>query len=92
MLREASDEIVAKEGAEVKLVEGSRCVEDVSSCPSVPEMKEDTSRKDSSCASDLGRQPPAVTLALVSVADRSLLKRSPRGTTESRLDSVHNSC
>ena len=81
MLREASDEIVAKEGAEVKLAEGSRCVEDVSSCPSVPEMKEDTSRKDSSCASDLGRQPPAGTLALVSVADRSLLKRSPRGTT-----------
>ena len=37
MLREASDEIVAKEGAEVKLAEGSRCVEDVSSCPSVPD-------------------------------------------------------
>lgn len=65
MLREASDEIVAKEGAEVKLAEGSRCVEDASSCPSVPKMSEDTSRKDSSCASDLGTQPPAGTLALV---------------------------
>ncbi|XP_027385992.1 protein WWC2 isoform X2 [Bos indicus x Bos taurus] len=65
MLREASDEIVAKEGAEVKLAEGSRCVEDASSCPSVPKMSEDTSRKDSSCTSDLGTQPPAGTLALV---------------------------
>ncbi|MXQ84291.1 hypothetical protein E5288_WYG014303 [Bos mutus] len=65
MLREASDEIVAKEGAEVKLAEGSRCVEDASSCPSVPKMSEDTSRKDSSCASDLGTQPPSGTLALV---------------------------
>ena len=68
MLREASDETVAEEGAEVKSAEGSRCVEDVSSCPSVPEMNEDASRKESSCASDLGSQPPAGTPALVSVA------------------------
>lgn len=65
MLREASDETVAEEGAEVKSAEGSRCVEDVSSCPSVPEMNEDASRKESSCASDLGSQPPAGTPALV---------------------------
>uniref|UniRef100_A0A8C6E3K9 WW and C2 domain containing 2 n=1 Tax=Moschus moschiferus TaxID=68415 RepID=A0A8C6E3K9_MOSMO len=64
MLREASDEIVAEEGAEVKL-EGNRCAEDVSSCPSVPEMNEDTSRKESGCANDLGSQPPAGTPALV---------------------------
>ncbi|KAB0373245.1 hypothetical protein FD755_014904 [Muntiacus reevesi] len=65
MLREASDEVVAEEGAEVKLAEGSRCVEDVSSRPHVPEMDEDTSGKESSCADDLGSQPPAGTPALV---------------------------
>ncbi|XP_065802699.1 protein WWC2 isoform X2 [Muntiacus reevesi] len=65
MLREASDEVVAEEGAEVKLAEGSRCVEDVSSRPRVPEMDEDTSGKESSCADDLGSQPPAGTPALV---------------------------
>ncbi|XP_043309891.1 protein WWC2 isoform X1 [Cervus canadensis] len=65
MLREASDEVVAEEGAEVKLAEGSRCVEDVSSRPRVPEMDEDTSGKESSCADDLGSQPPTGTPALV---------------------------
>ncbi|CAN0470283.1 unnamed protein product [Rangifer tarandus platyrhynchus] len=65
MLREASDEVVAEEGAKVKLAEGSRCAEDVSPRPRVPEMDEDTSRKESSCANDLGSQPPAGTPALV---------------------------
>lgn len=85
MLREASDEVVAEEGAEVKLAEGSRCVEDVSSRPRVPEMDEDTSGKESSCADDLGSQPPTGAPALVSLVGRPLLKWSPRGTTESKL-------
>ncbi|XP_057552940.1 protein WWC2 isoform X2 [Hippopotamus amphibius kiboko] len=65
MLREASDEIVAEEGAEVKRAEGRRCAEDVSSCPSVAETNDDTSRKGSSCAGDLGSQRPAGVPALV---------------------------
>ncbi|XP_057393232.1 protein WWC2 isoform X1 [Balaenoptera acutorostrata] len=65
MLREASDEIVAEEGAEVKLAEGSCCAEDVSSCPSVPEMNEDTSKTENNCANDLGSQPAAGVPALV---------------------------
>lgn len=88
MLSEASDEVVAEEGAEVKLVESSRCAEDVSSRPRMPEMDEDPNRKESSCTSDLGSQPPAGTPALVSLVSRPLLKRSPRGTTESELVSL----
>lgn len=65
MLSEASDEIVTEEEAEVTLPEGSRHTEDSSSCPSVPEMNEDTSRKGHSCAKDLGSQPPPVMPTLV---------------------------
>ncbi|XP_023973131.1 protein WWC2 [Physeter macrocephalus] len=65
MLREASDEIVAEEGAEVKLAEGGCCAEDVSSCPSVPEMNEDTSKTENNGANDLGSQSPAGVPALV---------------------------
>ncbi|XP_074209514.1 protein WWC2 [Camelus bactrianus] len=65
MLREASDEIVAEEEAEVKLPEGSRCAEDLRSCPSVAEMSEDATRKENSCARDPGGQPPTVIPALV---------------------------
>ncbi|XP_061033530.1 protein WWC2 isoform X3 [Eubalaena glacialis] len=65
MLREASDEIVAEEGAEVKLAESGCCAEDISSCPSVPEMNEDTSKTENNCANDLGSQPPAGVPALV---------------------------
>lgn len=65
MLSEASDEIVTEEEAEVTLPEGSRHTEDSSSCPSVPEMNEDTSRKEHSCAKDLGSQPPPVMPTLV---------------------------
>ncbi|XP_072806594.1 protein WWC2 isoform X2 [Vicugna pacos] len=65
MLREASDEIVAEEEAEVKLPEGSHCTEDLRSCPSVAEMSEDATRKENSCARDPGGQPPAVIPALV---------------------------
>ncbi|XP_004281794.1 protein WWC2 isoform X1 [Orcinus orca] len=65
MQREASDEIVAEEGAEVKLAEGSCCAEDVSSRPSVPEVNEDTSKTENNCANDLGSQPPAGVPALV---------------------------
>uniref|UniRef100_A0A9L0SFS6 WW and C2 domain containing 2 n=1 Tax=Equus caballus TaxID=9796 RepID=A0A9L0SFS6_HORSE len=65
MLREASDEIGAEEEAEVKLPEGSSCAEDSRSCPSVPEMNEDMSRDENSCAKDLGSQPPTGTPTLV---------------------------
>uniref|UniRef100_A0A8D0YLV0 WW and C2 domain containing 2 n=1 Tax=Sus scrofa TaxID=9823 RepID=A0A8D0YLV0_PIG len=65
MLREASDEIAAEEGAEDKLAEGNHCAEDLSSCLSVPEVNEDMSRKRNSCANDLGSQPPSGVPALV---------------------------
>ncbi|XP_047628265.1 protein WWC2 isoform X1 [Phacochoerus africanus] len=65
MLREASDEIAAEEGAEDKLAEGNHCAEDLSSCLSVPEVNEDMSRKSNSCANDLGSQPPSGVPALV---------------------------
>lgn len=65
MLREASDEIAAEEGAENKLAEGNHCAEDLSSCLSVPEVNEDMSRKRNSCANDLGSQPPSGVPALV---------------------------
>lgn len=58
MLNEASDEIVTEREAEVTLPEDGRYTEDLRSCPSVPEMNEDTSRKENSCAKDLGSQPP----------------------------------
>ncbi|KAL4843516.1 hypothetical protein H8958_014945 [Nasalis larvatus] len=65
MLREASNEIVAKKEAEVKLPEDSNCTEDLSSCTSVPEMNEDGNRKENNCAKDLRSQPPAGTPTLV---------------------------
>ncbi|XP_030775631.1 protein WWC2 isoform X3 [Rhinopithecus roxellana] len=65
MLREASNEIVAKKEAEVKLPEDSNCTEDLSSCTSVPEMNEDGNRKENNCAKDLRSQPPAATPTLV---------------------------
>ncbi|XP_033071654.1 protein WWC2 isoform X3 [Trachypithecus francoisi] len=65
MLREASNEIVAKKEAEVKLPEDSNCTEDLSSRTSVPEMNEDGNRKENNCAKDLRSQPPAGTPTLV---------------------------
>ncbi|KAL4671850.1 hypothetical protein H8957_010172 [Semnopithecus entellus] len=65
MLREASNEIVAKKEAEVKLPEDSNCTEDLSPCTSAPEMNEDGNRKENSCAEDLRSQPPAGAPALV---------------------------
>ncbi|XP_011814961.1 PREDICTED: protein WWC2 [Colobus angolensis palliatus] len=65
MLREASNEIVAKKEAEVKFPEDSNCTEDLSSCTSVPEMNEDGNRKENNCAKDLRSQPPAGTPTLV---------------------------
>ncbi|ELK23507.1 Protein WWC2 [Myotis davidii] len=58
MLREASDEVVAEEEAEVALPGGSRRMGDLSSCPSVPETAEDTRRGGNICASSPGSQPP----------------------------------
>ncbi|XP_037686994.1 protein WWC2 isoform X4 [Choloepus didactylus] len=58
MLREASDEIVTEEGAEVNLPEGSSCIEDISSCTSVSEVNDDRGRKENSCAKDLRSQQP----------------------------------
>ncbi|XP_066093991.1 protein WWC2 [Saccopteryx bilineata] len=65
MLREASDEMVAEEEAEVTLPQGSSRTEDSPACPSMPETNEDTSRRDNSCAEDLGSQPPPGTPTLV---------------------------
>ncbi|XP_023076792.1 protein WWC2 [Piliocolobus tephrosceles] len=65
MLREASNEIVAKKEAEVKLPEDSNCTEDLNSCTSVPEMNEDGNRKENNCAKDLRSQPPTGTPTLV---------------------------
>ncbi|XP_059541720.1 protein WWC2 [Myotis daubentonii] len=59
MLREASDEVVAEEEADVALPRGSRRMGDLSSCPSVPETAEDTRRGGNSCANSPGSQPPA---------------------------------
>ncbi|KAK1341745.1 hypothetical protein QTO34_016494 [Cnephaeus nilssonii] len=58
MLREASDEVVAEEEADVALPGGSRCMGDLSSCPSVPETAEGTRRGENSCANGPGSQPP----------------------------------
>ncbi|XP_037382377.1 protein WWC2 [Talpa occidentalis] len=65
MLREASDELGAEEEAAVELPGGSSHAEEASSCPSVPEMNEDSSRKDGHGAQDLGSRPPAGAPALV---------------------------
>lgn len=59
MLREASEEIVAEEEAEVTLPEGSSHAEDPRLCPRMPEMSEDTSGKENNCVRDLGSQPPS---------------------------------
>nr|XP_045249023.1 protein WWC2 isoform X4 [Macaca fascicularis] len=67
MLREASNEIVAEKEAEVKLPEDSNCTEDLSSCPSVPEVNEDRNRKENNCAKDLRSQPPTGTPTLVTI-------------------------
>lgn len=58
MLREASDEVVAEEEADVALPGGSRCLGDLSSCPGVPATAEGTRRGESSCANGPGSQPP----------------------------------
>lgn len=65
MLREASEEIVAEEEAEVTLPEGSSHAEDPRLCPRMPEMSEDTSGKENNCVRDLGSQPPSGTPTLV---------------------------
>lgn len=69
MLREASDEIVAEEEAEVTLPEGSSHAEDLHSCPHMPEMSEDTSRKENNCVKDLGSQPPSGIPTLVNISN-----------------------
>ncbi|XP_053772682.1 protein WWC2 [Desmodus rotundus] len=57
MLREASDEVVAEEEAEGAWPEGSSRTADSGSCPSVPEVNEDSIRRGNSCANDPGGQP-----------------------------------
>lgn len=76
MLSEASDEIVTEREDEVTLPEDGRHTEDLSSCPSVPEMNEDTSRKENSCAKDLGSQPPPEMPTLVNISNCTVLKQS----------------
>nr|KAF6375813.1 WW and C2 domain containing 2 [Pipistrellus kuhlii] len=58
MLREASDEVVAEEEADVALPGGSRCMGDLSSCPGMPATAGGTRRAESSCANGPGSQPP----------------------------------
>lgn len=58
MLREASDEVVAEEEADVALPGGSRCVGDLSSCLDMPATAGGTRRGESSCANGPGSQPP----------------------------------
>lgn len=69
MLREASEEIVAEEEAEVTLSESSSHAEGPRSCPRMPEMSEDTSRKENNCVRDLGSQPPSGTPTLVNISN-----------------------
>nr|XP_004657167.1 protein WWC2 isoform X2 [Jaculus jaculus] len=57
MLGEASDEIIAKKEAEMKLAETSICSEDLSSNNNVPEMSEDRCRNENEYVED-GHQPP----------------------------------
>lgn len=54
MFREVLDEIGVEEEVEVKLSEGSSCVEDSRLCSSVFEMNEDMSRDENSCVKDFG--------------------------------------
>ncbi|XP_032725753.1 protein WWC2 isoform X2 [Lontra canadensis] len=65
MLQEASDEIAAEEKAEVKLPEDSSRTGDSCSCPSAPEVEEDTGGRDRGCAEARGYQPPAGPRTLV---------------------------
>ncbi|XP_007534127.2 protein WWC2 [Erinaceus europaeus] len=65
MLEEASDELGSAEEPKVNLSESSRCTEDTSSCLNIPEMNEGSSRRESSCAKDLGSQLPAGAPTLV---------------------------
>lgn len=88
MLSEASDEIMAEEEADVTLSEGSRHTEDLSSSPSVPEMNEEASRKENSCAKDLGSQPPPEIPTLVNISSCTLLKQAYIGITSTKFVSL----
>lgn len=72
MLREASDEVVAEEEAEGAWPEGSSRTADSGSCPSVPEVNEDSIRRGNSCANDPGGQPAPGGPTLVSSCSHAL--------------------
>ena len=72
MLREASDEVVAEEEAEGAWPEGSSRTADSGSCPSVPEVNEDSIRRGNSCANDPGGQPVPGGPTLVSSCSHAL--------------------
>lgn len=65
LLREPANEMVAENEADVKLLKGSSCTEDSTSCMHIPGMNEDDSRKGNNCAKDLGSQTPPGTPMLV---------------------------
>lgn len=56
MLREVFNEIVVEKEVEVKLLEDSNCIEDLSLCFSVFEMNEDGNRKENNCVKDFRSQ------------------------------------
>ncbi|XP_077000770.1 protein WWC2 isoform X2 [Tamandua tetradactyla] len=58
MLREASDEIVTEEEAEVNFPESNSCTEDLSPCTSVSQVNDDRRKKENDCAKDSGSEQP----------------------------------
>lgn len=67
LLREPANEMVAENEADVKLLKGSSCTEDSTSCMHIPGMNEDGSRKGNNCAKDLGSQTRPGTPMLVGI-------------------------
>ncbi|XP_023555381.1 protein WWC2 isoform X2 [Octodon degus] len=92
MLREASDEIVAEKGAEVKLAEDSSCTEDLNGCTDLPETNEDRCRKEDECARNRPRELPTGVPALVdketntdeTVSDSMAVRPKDRSSLSSR--------
>ncbi|XP_013368595.1 PREDICTED: protein WWC2 [Chinchilla lanigera] len=92
MLREASGEIVAEKGAEVKLAEDSSFTEDLDSCANSPEMNEDRCRKENECARNHTRELPTGIPALVdketntdeAVSDSMAVRPKDRSNLSSR--------
>lgn len=65
MLREASGEIMAEKGAEVKLAEDSSCTKDLNSCTNMPDSNEDGCKKENEHTSNHPGELPAGVPALV---------------------------